>query len=349
MSKTRARRVVSAFLLPKLKHLGVRGRLKFFILSNSLYMLDDAGVFAFSLVIRFKKKRLGGDVFLVLDLLKTGSKLDNRLLDFGTNLQGLFASELISTKNKPGCVEYVLLLKKGKEESFNLAEPFEPSANSKVIPLNSWYDWDYNHFCHMLLSGPTGAGKSFYLFYLIRQIEAIGGKMAVCDGKFDELERFADRVGNLKNARSVGDIVNIVSWVRSVMELRYRKNRTNARPLFLIVDEVASLGLALERKDLKVFFDDLKAIVLMGRGAGIHLILCLQRPSADVLDLAIRDNLAVRIGFGSLYKEAFLMVFGYPKSEDVLSKGIGEGYLSFNGEPVKAFYAPFLSLEGPAP
>ena len=71
--------------------------------------------------------------------------------------------------------------------------------------------------------------------------------------------------------------------------------------------------------------------------------MALQRAETSVIDGAIRDNFAVRIGMKNLSVENFKMVFGVSKDESILKRKKGQGYISIDGE-MEQYEAPWVPL-----
>jgi len=67
--------------------------------------------------------------------------------------------------------------------------------------------------------------------------------------------------------------------------------------LVVIVDEFADLADQLTRKSAArtAFYDQLRRVAQLGRSRGVHLILCTQRPSADLVPTSIRTLMNARV------------------------------------------------------
>jgi len=112
------------------------------------------------------------------------------------------------------------------------------------------------------------------------------------------------------------------------------------RPLVLVVDEAAAITLrtvgdqakdARERKDR--FLSALSGLALMGRSAGVHLLIALQRADADVVGGATRDQFGFRVALGWVSGDGYRMVLG---DSQLLppTNTTGEGWaVGLSGEP----------------
>ena len=77
-------------------------------------------------------------------------------------------------------------------------------------------------------------------------------------------------------------------------------NKDNPKPLPpLVVDEFADLAdqLAGDKSAQRKFYMHLRRVAQLGRSRGIHLVLCTQRPSADLVPTNIRNLMNVRVSF----------------------------------------------------
>ena len=213
-----------------------------------------------------------------------------------------------------------------------------------TIKLSNRHNWNYISKPHLLLGGNSGSGKSYLLFSLVHKMlkETSKENIYICDGKFDELKEIADEKFKLKNnAKSVYAIIEFIKRVENEMDERYRDKFRSREAIFLVIDEFAALSLVLEKDEFKELNKRLKTIILKGRSANIHVLIAMQRASSNSIDLDIRDNTAIRIGLGNLSTENFKMIFGETRAEnEILNRGIGEGYILIDGEQISLFESP---------
>ena len=69
------------------------------------------------------------------------------------------------------------------------------------------------------------------------------------------------------------------------------------RPIVIIVDEFADLGdqVSDDRKAREEFYTSIRKIAQTGRNRSIHLILCTQRPTADLLPSSVKAQMNARV------------------------------------------------------
>lgn len=170
---------------------------------------------------------------------------------------------------------------------------------------------------HILLGGSTGSGKSVllrlltWLFYLKRYTLYMSDFK---DGA--EFNQFCRKLGKITTTRegflkylielnkeatkrnklfAMSATNNINEYNKIVENKKMRLNR-----ICLICDELASpLDVVGADKETKQTVDDIKfnlsELARKGRSAGIHLLLCMQRPDAEILKGQIKNNLLIRI------------------------------------------------------
>ena len=205
---------------------------------------------------------------------------------------------------------------------------------------------------HLLIAGETGTGKSTQLrsilTSLISTLPPERLELYLCDMKRSEFHIFR----NVKQVKAVAvnptDMLPMLEYLQQ--ELNRRGDLLDAHELahiddlpeplpyiVLCIDEVARL------KKERVIMDMIEEISAVGRALGILLILSMQRPDANLLDGALKNNLTVRMGF----KCADLInskIIGTPGSEKL--PGDGRMLLKLDGvDNLREIQAPFLPLE----
>lgn len=189
--------------------------------------------------------------------------------------------------------------------------------------------WDLAEHPHSLIAGQTGSGKTYLLKLIIEQA-ARHTEIWLADGKasndFDDL--VIDRV-----AKGPVDCVELLEEAGAKLAAR-NSSASAAWPLLVVVDEAAAITLRIAgdtAKDARERKDRLLAAVgqlaLMGRSAGVHLLVALQRPDANILGGAIRDQFGLRVALGWLSCDGYRMMFGEPDLHPPL-RPMGNGWCS---------------------
>ena len=158
-----------------------------------------------------------------------------------------------------------------------------------------------NAFAHLLLTGQTGAGKTYALLYLLLFYKMKNADVSVCDPKLSDLADLSKKIG-CRSATSKEEIMEEVRQTFLEMERRKQKRQQenweisttatqNGLDLkILMIDEFASLQLKLDKKELSDLLNCLYQIILEGRALGVFVILGLQQANATVLPTALREQ-----------------------------------------------------------
>lgn len=92
-----------------------------------------------------------------------------------------------------------------------------------------------------------------------------------------------------------------------------------------VIDEYAQL--ALRNDDVHEL---VQSLTQLSRASGIHLVICTQRPSVDVITGIIKSNLPSRIGFRCSDSTNYRTFLNTKPSFDLL--GLGDGTMSFENQ-----------------
>ena len=189
--------------------------------------------------------------------------------------------------------------------------------NGKVV-------WDASKLPHGLVAGTTGSGKTGVLRSIIHQAILKKWNVSVLDfkggGDFTDVEQEAEKYRDLENGYGPFIISDPEEAHQLLLALTIEvKGRLavfkeagvsnideyNARgreqfiPWLLVVDEAAEL-LDVKPKDKaeKELYTEidhyLRTLARLSRAAGVHILMGFIRPSADVLDGQIKNNLLWR-------------------------------------------------------
>jgi S-DNA-T family DNA segregation ATPase FtsK/SpoIIIE len=156
---------------------------------------------------------------------------------------------------------------------------------------------------HLLVAGTTGSGKSVFLHSMLCDLlTGSDARFILIDPKRVE---FSFYKGSARLVRppltDMDDAATALRWAKMNMDMRFRLLEANnlrdwgdlkvgSSRIVIVVDEMANLLLTHPEVERP-----LSEIAMMGRAAGIHLVLATQRPSADVLTGLIRTNIPARV------------------------------------------------------
>ena len=148
---------------------------------------------------------------------------------------------------------------------------------------------------HTLIAGISGSGKSTLVRTMLQSIKAAGGaQLILIDPKRTELTEQKYWPNCLQYAAKPDEIADALDIAAMMLEDRLDEMaRKEIRVydgdhVFIVVDEMAFL-MQSDRK--KEYARMLNQITLLGRAARIHLILCTQVATQDVIPACIRDNM----------------------------------------------------------
>lgn len=336
----------------------IRLMLKYFIQSNNLYsveeyklnkILDDVNQrinkVALSTVIYFKviKDTEYNDRFLQLYIAKMGTDFDAKIEDTFAQLQALFG-EITKVENRVDCFAITILLKEGLQEEIDLNEKTGfYCKNTGFIKVGKNKKIEYRKNPHLLVVGPSGSGKSYFLYSLLKYIQEEGANeySYIIDGK-GELNEQAERLGFGFTTAAIDEagLYKAISYIECVYnEMLERNNKANLfksdLPIFLVIDEFLALMDFIElkkgKKEKERVEKIIQSIAVLGRSQGVFLVIALQRIKANVINTIIKDNLTNRIALGNLSKVSFELVFERTKDKSILSRNTGEGLILYNG------------------
>ena len=357
--RTQVLKLRNRLMLMFLKNSGsIRWKLKYYIQNNNLYNLEEYKInkildnvnqrinkVALSSVIYFKvvKDEEYNDKILHLYIAKMGADFDSKIKDTFGQLQALFG-EITKVENRVDCYFITILLKEEIKDEVDLNEKTGFSCeNTGFIKVGKKIKIEYRKNPHLLVVGPSGSGKSYFLYSLLHYIKQEGCNeySYIVDGK-GELDEQAQRLGFGFTTSAIDEsgLYKAISYIECVNNEMIKRNTKNSLfksdfPIFLIIDEYLALMNLIESKKGKKEKDRIEKIIqniaVLGRSQGVFMVISLQRIKADILNTIIKDNLTNRIGLGNLSKVGFELVFERAKDENNLSRDSGQGFIIYNG------------------
>lgn len=152
-----------------------------------------------------------------------------------------------------------------------------------------------NKSFNTLIAGVIGSGKSYTENLIINQVKSAPDvQLVLIDPKKVELAEYRNLPNCLWYADEEQEIYDTLCKVFDLMEDRYHamqaagQKSTTEPHVMVFVDEMAFLMQSSQKKE---YVRMMNQITLLGRAARIHLILCTQVATQDVIPACIRDNM----------------------------------------------------------
>jgi len=202
---------------------------------------------------------------------------------------------------------------------------------------------------HLLIAGATNSGKSICLHTIIMSVlyksKPDEVKFLMIDPKrleltlYEGIPHLYDPKTNCEDVSVITDaqgavkslqtLVKVMEKRTKIMELAKVKNidgynkwaaEHNEEKMFyvvVVIDELADLMLQTRA----AIEDSIQRLAQMARAVGIHLVLCTQRPSVNVITGVIKANLPSRIALQVASKTDSRVILDSPGADALLGKG----------------------------
>lgn len=173
---------------------------------------------------------------------------------------------------------------------------------------------DFKETPHLLIAGATGAGKSIMLHSIICSLlqnnTTDSAKLVLIDPKRVELFDYTDSpmLYGGRIYEDVSDAVEVLEELTEVMNDRYIQLKySHARNIdemhgagtmpriYICIDELSFL-MTCDKKKLETV---ISKIGMMGRAAGIHLIVCTQHPDRKTITGTIQANITAVVAMAT--------------------------------------------------
>jgi len=175
---------------------------------------------------------------------------------------------------------------------------------------------------HLLVGGSTGSGKTIFLYTLIVSLLkthplANDLQLLLASSGLEDFVYF-EKLPHLVGGKIFSDATETSNMIKEVVFQEFERRKqllADARardidaynmtqtgqnrlpPLVVIVDEFADLTdqLGNKRSDKESFYTPIRQIAQIGRKRGVHLVLCTQRPSSNLLPTDIKAQLGEKL------------------------------------------------------
>ena len=346
-------------------YLILRESLLYILHTNRLYTTskDSSGYekIVRSAVLEYELDRQKGHI--LIKALITGDEFSKKVQSLDDVLSGVLELELEEKIIRPSFTEYHFYYIKPERlvlQSHNQRQEIDS------LDIDLGYGVNYNpvKYPHILVSGGTGSGKSVLISVLILEFLKRQSTVYIADPKNSDLGSLSHYFGNKYVATTSNNIARIVRVVVEEMQFRYQFMRDNFqygsnftdhgfKPIWLIFDEMGAFQASgTDKKSKEVIvevMDGIKQIILLGRQAGVFILISAQQMRAETLNTDLRDNLGLRISLGANSTEGYRMVFGSAtpdKLKPIEVKGAGYLYMQGSGKETAQYWeSPYLDVK----
>lgn len=353
-----------------------QNKLIYFIKSNHLYREDSEEYQEVdkngNTKIKIRKYISSSAVFsykettnkIIIYAIKRGDGFGERVTKMEVEISGLLNLPLEEKIDRPGVCEYHYFIKR-PERLYVTSSSYEKQNDS--LDINLGYEIIYNPVeCpHILIAGGTGSGKSIFISFMILEFLKQNSSIWLCDYKNSDLGSLSHYLGDERVATSSNNIARVVRLVITEMQKRYDYMNENFKygsnfvdhgfkSVWLLFDEMGAFQASgTDKKSKEVVtevMDGIKQIILLGRQAGVFILIAAQQMNANTLNTDLRDNLGLRIAFGGgNSSEGLRMVFGgnIPDAIPLIrTKGSGMLYMQSSGKETAQYWeSPYVDMK----
>lgn len=285
--------------------------------------------------------------------LKRGDSFSRKVENLETEIESVLGLPLIEKNIFPTRVEYSLLKYKPVRK---LVDSLPKEDSSLSIEIYGDFVIDLRHNYSMLVSGASGAGKSFFSYYWITRFisQTVNGKHAklfAIDPKQSDLYKLCRTAGmptenyGTTNAEAFKIVRSYLKEMERRMAIYDESSAFDSvgidiglEPTLLIIEEYSSLVASLDTKEKKDFENKVAIIAQKARSLSMGICIVMQQPRSDSLSTNICEQLVNSVFLGNPSKESAGMMFGTTDLPQVKGKGVGV-YSIERGNP-KEFESP---------
>ena len=174
---------------------------------------------------------------------------------------------------------------------------------------------------HLLIAGATGSGKSTLEALLLAELvgkNSPDNELWLIDPKKVELFPWSYSGTCKAYADEPQRIVSLLRDLNNVMDTRYtamRFNRltmTTDHHIYCFIDEYSDIVYSGIRRQAEPL---LCRLLALGRAARIHIVICTQRPTADIITGMIKANISDRIALHTVNAQDSRNIIGVSGAE----------------------------------
>ncbi|WP_143466176.1 FtsK/SpoIIIE domain-containing protein [Lactococcus lactis] len=319
-----------------------------FIIENNLF-IEKSDIFL-SAIFRIKENE--DEIIIIAE--KRGNVLDSKVENIETEISALVSLDLTSKQIFADKVLYSFIKEKPLRKQVSTSLPAQD--DSLLIDIYGDFVVNLKHNFSMLVSGASGAGKSYFTYYWLTRfisqtVEGKHAKLFAIDPKQSDLYKLCRQAGMPTEnfGTTNAEAFKIVRAYLKEMENRmavYDESPAfdsvgidiGLEPSLLVIEEYSSLVASMDSKQKKEFENMVAIIAQKARSLSMGVLIVMQQPRADSLSSNIREQMVNSIFLGNPSKESAGMMFGTTDLPEVRGKGVGI-YSIERGTP-KEFESP---------
>lgn len=203
---------------------------------------------------------------------------------------------------------------------FDKLDDYFISRKDSLIPLMKDFSINFDKITSIAIAGNSGAGKSYFLTYLLAALFNIS-ELIVVDPKRDQPSRWARDhgfqslypTGNSSKSdyvSTINDELNkALNTIYDRQKALFDNQSMDFKPITIVIDEVLALTEGINKAVKDSFFALLSQIALLGRATKVHLILCGQRLDHTAVPTSVREQVNVSVQLGNINKKTTQFLF----------------------------------------
>ncbi|KAA8701190.1 cell division protein FtsK [Lactococcus lactis subsp. hordniae] len=319
-----------------------------FIIENNLF-IEKSEIFLSAIFIMEETENV-----LIITACKIGNLLDSRLENIDTELSALVSLDLTSKQIFADKVLYSFIKEKPLRKQISTSLPAQDDG--LLIDIYGDFVINLRHNYSMLVSGASGAGKSYFTYYWLTRfisqtVEGKHAKLFAIDPKQSDLYKLCRQAGmptenfGTTNAEAFKMVRAYLNEMENRMAVYDESPAFDSvgidiglEPTLLVIEEYSSLVASMDSKEKKDFESMVAVISQKARSLSMGVLIVMQQPRADSLSSNIREQTVNSIFLGNPSKESAGMMFGTTDLPEVRGKGVGI-YSIERGTP-KEFESP---------
>lgn len=279
------------------------------------------------------------------------SRFQDRFLKLGNELENGLYCTLVDKELEENFVCYKLMY----DVQRSRISIDDVTVQNGSMKLMEHIEWKFDELPHMLIAGGTGGGKTYFILTMIEALLKSGAELRILDPKNADLADLEEVMPSGTVFSRKNGIKMTLMKAKNEMHERSEKMKTmpnyktggnyasvGMKPLFVIFDEYVAFMEMLDHREKQEVLEDMKQLTMLGRQAGVFLILANQRPDAKYLADGIRDQFNFRVALGRNSETGYGMMFGDVDNTFVNKRIKGRGYADYGASIITEFYTPLV-------